>query len=296
MKNKILGEKKRTSFDENLADKVNKIFDSMPETPEVKPVIGNVCLYKFSDGFVFHNLANIGSVKLLNAHLDGKSEKTHDGWRTHCAERSDGIVVPNSVVLYQMARALYELRNDSSYQEIVKECIDLFHKDWGWYGNACSHTGTEVRYGPGLDAVVESLQLDGSIKKINLEILEFTKSSDARSYLVLAPEQDETNLGKVNLIPDKAKPVLQKLLGEGYEHAGEVFQYLSPRRNGNLREIKLWTPTLTERNSERAVVFGVGDGYFGIYADGSINYNRPSRGVVAVRERSVNKMKKVWGL
>ncbi|MBI5065996.1 hypothetical protein HZA97_07195 [Candidatus Woesearchaeota archaeon] len=259
--------------------------------PDIKPPAGRsdgsgseIRLEKVSDGYVFHNLAGIGSVKLLNDYLDSDSSKKHDDWRTHCAGRSDGIVVPNSIVLYQMARALYELRNDSNYQEIVKECQDLFNEDWT---KKYPHTGTKVIYGAGLGAVVDSLQLDGSTKKNNLEIPEFTKANEDWSYFVLAPEQAETNLGSINPIPDNAKPVLQELLGEGYEQAGEIFQYFSPRRNGNLREIRLWIPTLIKRNSERAVVFGVNyiGNNFSINANDSVS-SRPSRGVVAVRENS----------
>lgn len=35
MKNKILGDKRKTSFDDNLADYVNEIYDKMPDKPEV---------------------------------------------------------------------------------------------------------------------------------------------------------------------------------------------------------------------------------------------------------------------
>ncbi|MBI5064819.1 hypothetical protein HZA97_01155 [Candidatus Woesearchaeota archaeon] len=285
MNQQILGDKKKSNFDENLADKVNQIFDKMPETPKVKPVIGNVRLEKASDGFIFYNLPGVGSVKLLNEYLAG-SPKSQDNWRIYCDNRSDGVVVPNSVILYQMARVLYKLRNVHDYQELVKECLVLFNKDWA---EIYTHTGTKVSYGAGLDAVVASLQLDGSTKKISLKIPEFIKANDDWSYFVLAPEHAEKNLGTVNVIPDNARPVLQALLGEGYERAGEVFQYVSPRENDNLREIRLWTPTLTKRNSERVVVFGVDniDDYdFGINASGSINDGRPSRGVVAVHENS----------
>ncbi len=286
MNNKILGDKRKSNFDDNLANVVNEIFDNMPETPEVKTTSSNVRLERVSDGFIFYDLPSIGSVKLLEDYLGGGCSKTHDGWRAHCRIRNYEIVVPTSVVLYQIARVLYELRNDSNYQEVVKECIGVFHQDWT---NIYAHTGTKVTYGGGLNAVVDHLQLDGSSKKISLEIPEFTKNNDDWSYLVLAPKQAEENLGNVTIIPDNAKPILQELLGEGYERAGEVFQYVSPRKKGNLREIRFWTPNLTKRNSEQAVVFGVydvGSYNFGIDANGNINDDRPAHGVVAVQKNS----------
>lgn len=283
---KILGEKKKSNFDDDLADYVNQIYDKMPDEvtsnpPTAQSVKGNVCLEKVSDGFVFHNLPCVGSVKLLNDYLDGGSSKTHGDWRVYCGH-SNGVVVPNSIILYQMARVLYELRNDANHMDVT-ECHALFTQDWT---SEYPLTGTEVRYNAGLDAVVEHLQLDGSVKTNNLEFPEFTKYNNDWSCLVLAPAQAEYNLGITVSIPDKAKPVLQVLLGEGYEQVGKVFQYLRSRESNYLEEIRFWTPTLTNRNSERAVVFGVN----GIGSNFSINAdvvsNRPARGVVAVKENS----------
>ncbi len=287
MNNKILGEKRKSNFDENLADVVNKMYDNMPEvTPEpatAQNVKGNFCLEKVCDGFIFHSLPCVGSVKLLNNYLDCGSPRSHGNWRVYCGH-SNGLVVPNSIISYQMARALYELRNDTDSKSVVYECLALFTQDWT---SRHPHTGTKVEYGSGLDASIEHLQLDGSFKTNNFEVPEFTKHNKDWSYLVLASEQPEYSLGITIRIPDNAKPMLQALLGEGYEQAGVVFQYVSPRKNGNLREIRLWTPTLTNRNAEWAVVFGVSiNSYFSIGAGGGISNGRPARGVVAVRENS----------
>ncbi|MBI5064824.1 hypothetical protein HZA97_01180 [Candidatus Woesearchaeota archaeon] len=281
MNQNILGEKKKTNFDDNLADYVNGIYDKMPEIPEVEPVESSVRLQKVSDGFIFHNLPGVGSVKLLNQYLDNGSSRGHGDWRVYCGH-SNGLVVPNSIVLYQMARVLYELRNATNHMDVVK-CHVLFTQDWI---KEYPHTGTKIEYSPCLDRVViEHLQLDGSVKTINLEFPEFTKRSDVWAYLVLAPEQTEENLGNSNTIPDNAKPILQELLGEGYEQAGEVFQYLSPRKNNDLREIILLTPSLKKRNNVSAVTFGVFKDSFSVYATMSVDSNEVARGVVAVKEK-----------
>ncbi|MBI4017054.1 MAG: hypothetical protein HY363_05170 [Candidatus Aenigmarchaeota archaeon] len=208
------------------------------------------------DDFVFNNLPGIkGEVKLLGTLADGGCEKLQSDWFEYSKINTEGVVVPNSRVLYQIMRQLYHSRNCTELQKVVASCVNFFRTNYD--ASKWRHTGSKVLYKTGLEATIQHLQHDGSIQATDLDIPEFTRANDAWSYFVLAPEQLESALGKTNPVQQNAKQVLEELLGEGYEEAGAVFQYVSSRKNNNLREVYLWTPTTTNRNAERAVVLGV---------------------------------------
>lgn len=248
---------------------------------------------KVGDGFIFHNLAGFGSVKLFSRFLEYYSyglmgNHDNNSWRDICSKRNDGVVVPNSIVLYQMAKLIYDLRNDETNKDVVNECLALFKEDWS---AELPNTGTKITFCGGLDAVVHHLMLDGSDKTLDLVIPQLTEgcsyddSDLSFSYLTLAPEQADEKLGVVNQIPDDAKPVLEALLGEGYEEAGAIFQYIFPEKdNGNLREAKIWLPVTAERNYDGAVLFGDYDDGVGIDINDNTDddVGRSSRGIVAV--------------
>ena len=107
------------------------------------------------------------------------------------------------------------------------------------------------------------------------------------TYLELASEQAAGKLGTMNQIPANARPVLEALLGQGYQDAGAVFQYAGkPLDNGNLRKVWFCTPTAKGRARcpWRALVLGVGGiSRFDVDAGGRIDDGWPARGVV-VRE------------
>ena len=207
------------------------------------------------DRFVFHNLPYLGrtlpSVALTPLLYHG-SRQTHDQWRTHAA--ANNLSIPNSVLWYQMLRQLYHARDagnaavDALAQELRSEFDAYF-----------LHTGTKILYGSGLVAVINHLELDGSPRQVTLDIPAFTRYDDNWSYLTLAPVQPVSYLGNVSPLPAGATPVLEAFFGAGHEEAGAVFQYAASRKdnNGTLREVRLWVPSTTNRNTERCFVLGV---------------------------------------
>ncbi len=64
MKNKILGDKRKSSFDDNLANVVNEIFDNQPEVVVPKPEVIDSSNKLLSDDEIFV----IDETVLLNAH------------------------------------------------------------------------------------------------------------------------------------------------------------------------------------------------------------------------------------
>ncbi|MBI4017050.1 MAG: hypothetical protein HY363_05150 [Candidatus Aenigmarchaeota archaeon] len=220
------------------------------------------------------NIPSVGEVKLLSALAANGAEKTHSQWQEYSRTNPDKVVVPNSVVIYQILRGLYHLKDNPVHDK----CVLALRKNL----DRPRHTGTKVVYKTGLEAAVTHLQSDKSSRSIDLDIPEFTRFNNDWSYLVLADKQAEVQLGTVKTLPENATSVLEALLGDGYGEAGAVFQYVSSRKNNNLREVRLWTPTKNNRKTERAVVLGVydGGGWFGIGASVVIDGSWPALGVV----------------
>ena len=242
-------------------------------------------LRKEGKDFIFRNVPSAGEVipevRLLRDLLDGGRYKTHNGWRVHCREHPEAGTILTSEMTYQLARRLYALRDvsDSTVQQARDSCLALLCKN---YIRNYLHTGTKITYQQGLNAVVNHLEPQGKERTIQLEIPEFTCYDDDWSYLVLAKEQPENALGIVKDIPASTRPILKTLFGEGYEQAGAVWQYVTTKTNGNLREVRLWTPTARNRDIELCVVFGVdgiNDGFY-IGADVRSSDSRPARGWV----------------
>lgn len=237
-------------------------------------------------GFVFEHLQlaphQYQTVRLNYALLDGGSNKTQTQWWDHSKSSTDAVL-PNGIVIYQMMRRLYSLRDDPGMQDTITAVRELMKADWS---NPWRHSGTRINYQPGsVDAVVEQLQLDGTITSQSLPIPAYEKFDDNWSYLIMAQEQPESALCTTASLPATALPVLEALLGPHADEAAPVFQYLSTRKGTNLREVRLWTPMLANRNDVRALVLGVYgvDIRFYVSADISISNDWPARGV-AVRE------------
>ena len=233
------------------------------------------------DRFIFHNLpylsGTLPSVQLLPL-LDNGASKTHDAWRAYAAKNN--LSIPNSVLWYQMLRQLYHARDAGN--AAVDDLVQELHSEFDTY---FLHTGTKIRYGSGLDARIDHLEPDGSLRQVALDIPAFTHYDKHWSYLTLAPEQPVSSFGKVSPLPAGAPPVLEAFFGAGYEEAGAVFQYAASRKdNGQtLREVRLWVPSATNRNTERCLVLGVSSvgGFIG-YAVVSLDSGggRHARGVV----------------
>src|SRR3989338_6087566 len=219
--------------------------------------------------FIFQNLQQ-NEYKLEKKLLDNGIKKDQPNW----LQREGDETIINSRDLYQMMHRLYSLRNEDN--EAANNCISLLIKD---FTKNHTHTGTKINYDHGLDGIVSHLQPDKSIWISEPIIIpEFTRLGNNWSYLILAKEQPESELGNVEEIPDNTKPVLEALLGNYYEDFGAVAQYLATRKNNNLREVRLWVPTAANRNCELCVVFGIYD-WFILYADDNPSNQRPARGV-----------------
>lgn len=240
------------------------------------------------DWFVFDNL-ELGSqrnetIRLNTSLLENPSKKTQTSWWSQVQNNPVGGALYNSVTLYQMAHRIFTLRDDPEYEEITSQLQSLLQQDWQ---TNYPHTGTRLNYEKDLETSIEHLQPDGSILSIPINVPEFTiyANNDNWSYLTLANEQPESQFGTVEPIPSEAAPILENLLGSHYEEAGAVFQYINTRKNGNLREIRLWVPSFKVRPCKRALVFGVLDGSsrFNIDAGGSVVSDGPARGVVGAQ-------------
>lgn len=242
----------------------------------------NLSIKSDADYFVFTDIQYapglIGDIALSKNPLENGAIKTHIGWKQYSLENSNGIVVPNSQIMYQIMHRIYELRNDVNSQEIVEMCMRGLRNDSYTFS---LNTETKIIFGLGMETIVEHLQLDKSLQSINVEIPEFRKFSDNWSYLILAKAQPESELGNVEPIPDKTKFVLETLLGEGSEEVGAVSQYIALRKNNLLSEVRLWVPTANNRNTVLGLAFGLdyNDG-FGIGAYDYTSDDGVARGVV----------------
>ena len=241
--------------------------------PTPQPAIKSSAVFSVrEDGKNFLlSLPSVGEIKLLSTLAVGGAEKTRSEWQEYSRINLEGVVVPSSVVIYQILRGLYHTNDDSVREKCV---LSLRQKFYSMF-----ITGTKVVYKTGLEATISHMQLDENNHLVDIEIPEFTRYNNDWSYLMLASEQEESALGRVETIPDNAKPFLEALFGEGYEEAGAVFQYIRLQKNNNLREVRLWTPTATNRNTERALVFGrVGND--GLSVECSVYGSWPALGVI----------------
>jgi hypothetical protein len=264
-----------------------------PGTPPSKPQAGagRGLIVKSNDSYVFTNLSYQGrvlpAVALGSKLLDNGATKTQAEWFVFSRQNSGGWSAVDAEILYQCLFRAYGLRNDEKYKGIVQEITRIFQTAFDPKAPALN-TLTKVVYGSGLDAVVSRLgRFPGLSQDARLQIPEFTRFDDYWSYFVLADEQQESKLGTMNLLPLNASLVLKELLGKSYERAGAVFQYFSPRKDGKLREARLWTPTSTNRNQEWVVALSVGSlgDWFSLSAKGLIGYLRPAFGV---REQKIS--------
>ncbi len=260
-----------------------------PKPPTTMPAIplsqiGNASMSTLSSGnYSFEQIPYqsliIPALELITQPLDSYANKTPAQWAAW-SQKNPGAGTPvDAEILYQCLLRAYNLRNDPAHKPMMHELTKLFH---GLFDPAKPNlnTLTKIVYQTGLQAQISRLgTFPGGSAPITLDIPEFTKADTNWSYVVLAPEQGEGALGNLLRIGN-AGNVLRELLGNGYEQAGAVFQYFSPRKNNNLREARLWTPTTTNRNQERVVSLGVGNyGRFDIIANDYVDGSRPALGV-----------------
>lgn len=129
------------------------------------------------------------------------------------------------------------------------------------------------------ESVIEHYNLDGTVSTQRLAIPEGTQRfSDFWSYVVLAPQQSASRLGKTSAIPATVRPTLAAFLGENFEQAGAAYQLHSPPlSNGDLREVRFYLPTAQNRDFTGSFVGGVDNvGRFYLYPSVYLNDQGPA--------------------
>ena len=278
----VLFEMSLVPFKEDPERKKKVIEELLRGSSRSAEVQGEGMIVKTKDGYLFTNIAYQGrilpAVELSGGLLDSGKQRTQEQWVQYSV---DGWCATDAEVLYQCLLRAYDLRNDSKCRAVVQDLNKVFQQVFD-PAKPYINTLTKISYGTGLDGIVSRLgRFPGNAQNKSIIIPEFTKANDSWSYFVLANEQSESKLGATNVLHANARPVLEAMLGKGYEKAGSVFQYFSTRKDSNLRETRLWTPTTTNRNSERVLVLGVvsSDDGFGVDSDGVIGDYGPALGV-----------------
>jgi hypothetical protein len=276
----------------SLADaQINREEDleMAPESSSVQIPAG-LSIARSAEGYIFAGLRyqgkSIDPVELSGSLLDKGADKDLADWKTYSRTNPKKWCVIDTEIIYQMLFSAYLLRNDAQHRAVVSELTTslqgLLDPSKLYLSSLTTfnyHAGTK-------DASVSKHgTLFGQVPDKRILVPEFTKDkkTDTWSYLVLSEEKPDSKLTKVRTIPPNAEPLLETLLGENYQHAGEVFSYFSSRKDNKLREARIWTPAESNRNiGERLAVFGVyvgGDG-FDLYASGGdANVRRPALGV-----------------
>jgi len=256
-----------------------------PVIPPITVPAGTSMLKLPNGNYAFADIPYQGrilpAVELITQPLDGGKSKTQAKWVEWAGQHPNDGTPVDAEILYQCLLRAYTLRDDATHRPVVQEFTQTMQ---GLFdpGKHYLVMMTNVKYGAGLDAVVTRVGAwPGGTKPSPVQVPEFTKNSqdDAWSYLVLSQERPESKLSSIETILLTARPVLKELLGEGHEHAGTVFPYFSTRKDGNVRESRLWTPATITRNIERVVALGVNIiGWFFLDADDVI-VSRPALGV-----------------
>ena len=235
------------------------------------------------DNYLFANIPYQGriipAVELSGALLDNRLKKTQAQWAEWSIQNPDGWNVADAELLYQCLLRAYTLRDDATHKPVVQDFTSTMQ---GLLDpqKPYLNTLTKVNCKQGLEAVISRLgAFPGNTVPTKVDIPEFTRANNDWSYFVLANEQPENQLGATNQLPPNVHSALQEILGKGYENAGAVFQYFSTRKNGQLREARLWTPTITNRNTERVVALGVYGVRFDLGVSGNFVDGRPALGV-----------------
>ncbi len=262
MNQNILGDKRKSTFDDNLADYVNKIYANMPEVvvPEKKIVLpGDFSIEELADRYVLRNVqCNYGlySFGVMKALLDGGNSHTQDEWieLTKDSEVKLGSVPYWFAIMF----ALHD-NNEGIYSDLVEKVKGLFVDDFDpkklWMA-----TSTRAIYNSiGQDKVIHN-----------------------KGYKNEFPVEEDIS-GNNGYVEPGMENAVKPLCGtDDLVKIQEVFNWITGKKTYLWRLNKPATG-----NKERAVVFGVDNVYFDINAYDDIGSVRPARGVVAVRENSL---------
>ncbi|MBI5066457.1 hypothetical protein HZA97_09570 [Candidatus Woesearchaeota archaeon] len=253
----ILGDKKKTSFDDNLADYVNSIYDKMPDVivPEKKIVVssGNFSIEELKDVYVLRGVEcgdELGAFTWIKKLLDGGKSHTQEEWVKITYE------LPDARDYYLSLLALYK-NKDGPQAGLVEQVRRMFAED---FKNYLMMTSSRVNYKPGTND--ELIHNYGS------------SSEDCKDIAFVGPCG---YVGSENKFEDR----INALFGtRNCKEVSDVFNWVTKKAT------YLWTPNKKPSSENtRTVVLGVvsiGVG-FGIDAV-DIGSSRPARGVIAVRE------------
>ncbi len=255
MNQNILGDKKKSSFDDNLADYVNKLFENQPDVviPKKKvSVTSDFYVEEQQHGYVLKcvplrdEILTVGwSKDLLD---DGKA---HDLDRWNEFTKTKDYKIPSTELYFASLLALYENRNGPQ-ADLIGKIILVFARD---FANSFMMTSTRVTYmAKNKDKIMHSY---GNNPKV--VVMDFCGSD-----------------GYVNS-ENKFEAEMEVLLGtNNCEKVEEVFKWVT----GNLTYF--WRiNNKPNSKDERAVVFGVSNISSNFNINASEGISRPARGVVA---------------
>ncbi len=208
------------------------------------------------EGFLFPLLSVDGKQYDILLHSDPLpgEQRTQEEHKT--AANAMGLVVPNGKVWYAMLHRAYGLREEPSAQEVTSAFRDFMHEVFDFKS---IHVGNRFEWGDGLEATIFQTELDGTTSSMHMPVPVFRIGDgdmNGWSSLSLAPCRPDTDFDNDLPFPPNAHKFLGACLGEKCEDAGKVFQYFVPQKTpGQLREIGVWTPALSNRKTPRELIF-----------------------------------------
>lgn len=225
-------------------------------------------------GFFFRELPGVGNVILCNELLPFKRAKLEwFNFREDAENNPLKYSVPSTVSLYQVCRKLYKLKE----KEETFPCKELLRKAFSeWL-----HTGTTIHYGEYPKAVISHLLPEGDAVESEVKIPDLYKSENVDIAITLAEMQPSAKLGVSKEIPSSIQLFAKALLGEGYEEAGAVFQYIMQSQNieKKLNIIRLCIPTKSNRYSKIEYAVVLGGGWFDILTGYSPSIKQSACGI-----------------
>ncbi|MBI5065825.1 hypothetical protein HZA97_06315 [Candidatus Woesearchaeota archaeon] len=255
MNQNILGEKRKSNFDDDLADVVNEIFDKMPDVvvPEKKVFVpGSFFVEDQEYAYVLKSVQlrdeviNVGWSKCL---FDNGNSHNLDWWNDYTKDR--GWKIPSAELYFTSLLALHE-NKDGKQAKLIKKVRQMFAKDFSEY---FMMTSTRVTYvAKSKDRIIHDY---GSNQ--NVVVMDF-----------VGPD------GYVNS-QSKFESEMDVLLGtRNCRKVEEIFNWVAGKRT------EFWRVNgKTNLREERAVVLGVGSNEFVISA--CDDACRPARAVFVIK-------------
>lgn len=190
-----------------------------------------------------------------------KTQKQHFEWLAQ-AKDHDGWTLADMELEYQMLRISFELRNHPALGPVAAEYIRqarMLFVQW-------ITTADLIEFTPGgINAKIINKGLFTPKPEKQVDIPCY-----ADDYFKLSEPREEKQLYQVNRFDEFTRPFLETFLGQGYANAGAIFSYCSSRTQNQLRDSRIFTPSIMSRTSTplRAGGFGIDEeGRFDILAN-----------------------------